>query len=91
MIKNYTTFKNTLKLKLFVVVAAWKIVALGKKALCRNDDGACHQSAKCPQLSSCQKCPTTNVKNIKEIFMCASCERVGRYLAILDPSYHRVR
>ena len=26
-----TTFKNTLKLKLFVVVAAWKIVALGKK------------------------------------------------------------
>ena len=26
-----TTFKNTLKLKLFVIVAAWKIVALGKK------------------------------------------------------------
>ena len=32
MIQNYTTFKNTLKLKLFVVVAAWKIVALRKKS-----------------------------------------------------------
>ena len=26
-------------------------------------------------------------KILKEIFKCASCERVGRYLAILDPSY----
>ena len=31
MIQNYTTFKNTLKLKLFDVVAARNIVALGKK------------------------------------------------------------
>ena len=31
MIQNYTTFRNTLKLKLFDVVAARNIVALGKK------------------------------------------------------------
>ena len=31
MILNHTTFKSTLKLKLFGVVAARNIVALGKK------------------------------------------------------------
>jgi hypothetical protein len=35
MIQNYTTFKNMLKLKLFGVVAARNIVALGNKLLAK--------------------------------------------------------